>query len=75
MEAVRQLGSRPTKNKEEQLMKFQVRIRDIMSDKPASKLFDTYAEAAEKLKEVQAEIKETWATPDISAAYIFENRI
>ncbi len=56
-------------------MKFQVRIRDIMSDKPASKLFDTYAEAAEKLKEVQAEIKETWATPDISAAYIFESRI
>lgn len=56
-------------------MKYQVRIRDIMSDRPASKLFDTYAEAVEKLKEVQAEIKATWEIPDVNAAYIFENHI
>lgn len=56
-------------------MKYQVRIKDTMSDAPASKLFDTYAEAAEKLKEVQKEIKETWATPDMSSAYIFENTL
>ena len=52
-------------------MKYQVRIRDRMSDKPASSLFDTYEEAAEKLAEVRKEISETWATPTPDAAYIF----
>lgn len=54
-------------------MKYQVRIKDTMSDKPASGLFDTLEEAEKRLEEVRAEIKQTWATPDTSAAYIFEN--
>ena len=41
-------------------MKYQVRIRDFMSDKPASELLDTFAEASEKL-------------PDPDMAYIFTN--
>ena len=55
-------------------MKFQVRIKDTMSDKPASRLYDTLKEAENKLSEVRREIRETWATPDVSAAYIFVNQ-
>lgn len=51
-------------------MKYQVRIKDIMSDKPASELFDSLAEAEMKLEEVKEEIRSTWATPDENAAYI-----
>ena len=56
-------------------MKWQVRIKDTMSDKPASELFDTYAEAKQRLEEVRKEIAETWATPDTDAAYIFRNEL
>ena len=55
------------------LMKYQVRIEDIMSDTPASELFDHYSDAIERLEEVRREIRETWATPDEDAAYIFVN--
>lgn len=51
-------------------MKYQVRINDMMSNTPASGLFDTRAEAEAKLEEVRAEIANTWATPDTNAAYI-----
>lgn len=57
------------------MAKYQVRIKDVMSDKATGELFDTYAEAKKRLEEVQKEIKETWATPDINAAYIFINRL
>ena len=52
-------------------MKYQVRITDIMSDKPVSKLYDTREEAEKKLEEVREEIKETWLTPSPECAYIF----
>lgn len=55
-------------------MKFQVRIKDTMSDKPASELYDTLEEAEDKLSEVRREIRETWTMPDASAAYIFVNQ-
>lgn len=51
-------------------MKYQVRIKDIMSDKPVSKLLDTYGEAKTKLAEVKEGIKNTWVTPDVECAYI-----
>jgi len=54
-------------------MKYQVRIKDIMSDKPATGLLSTPEEAEKELKRVQEEIKNTWATPDTNAAYIFKN--
>lgn len=54
-------------------MKYQIRIKNIMSDEPASELLDTYKEAAERLREVRKEIGETWAMPDTNAAYIYEN--
>ena len=56
-------------------MKYQVRIKDGMSDKPVSRLFDTKEEAEEKLKEVRGEILKTWATPDPYCAYIFMNTL
>lgn len=56
-------------------MKYQIRIRDLMSDKPASELFETREEAEKKLAEVKEEIKTTWAIPDENAAYIFTNRL
>lgn len=55
-------------------MKYQIRIKDTMSDKPASKLFDTREEAENKLAEVREEIRKTWATPDVNSAYIFINK-
>ena len=54
-------------------MKYQVRIRDRMSDKRASELLNSFDEAVKELERVQKEITETWATPDINAAYIFIN--
>ena len=54
-------------------MKYQIRIKDIMSDKPATGLLDTPEEAERELARVQKEINETWATPDPDAAYIFRN--
>lgn len=54
-------------------MKYQIRIKDIMSDKPASGLLNTPEEAERELTRVQKEIAETWATPDPDAAYIFRN--
>ena len=56
-------------------MKYQVRIKETMSDKPVSKLFDTKEEAEDKLKEVREEILKTWATPDPYCAYIFMNTL
>lgn len=54
-------------------MKYQVRIKDTMSDKPASELIATYEEAKKRLEEVKKEIIETWAMPCPDAAYIFIN--
>lgn len=56
------------------MIKYQVRIHDTMSDKPASEVFDSYDEALVKLAEVKYVIATTWATPDVSAAYISEVR-
>ena len=55
-------------------MRYQVRIHDTMSDKPASEVFDSYDEALIKLADVKQIIATTWATPDVSAAYISEVR-
>ena len=52
-------------------MKYQIRIKDTISDRPASGLFDTYKEAEKKLAEIREEIRSTWATPDTNSAYIF----
>ena len=54
-------------------MKYQVRIKDIMSDKPATGLLSTPEEAEKELKRIQEEIINTWAIPDPDAAYIFKN--
>lgn len=51
-------------------MRYQVRIKDTMSDKPASELFEDLEDAKAALEEVRKEIRETWATPDEDAAYI-----
>lgn len=51
--------------------KYQVRIKDTMSDKPAAPIRDTYKEAATDLEEVKKEL-EKWATPCPEAAYINE---
>ena len=55
-------------------MRYQVRIHDTMSDKPASEVFDSYDEALVKLAEVKYVIATTWATPDVNAADISEVR-
>lgn len=52
-------------------MKYQIRIRGFMSDRPASEILDSYEEAQKKLKEVREEIKNTWVSPDLDAAYIW----
>lgn len=52
-------------------IKYQVRINDLMSDKPAAPIRDTYEEAAKDLKAIKQEL-ETWATPCSEAAYIKE---
>lgn len=51
-------------------MKYQVRIRDTMSDRPARKLCSTLEQAQDELAAVRKEIRETWAVPDVDAAYI-----
>lgn len=56
-------------------MKYQVRIRDFMSDRPASELFENYNDALKRLEEVKKEIKKTWISPDPDAAYIFTNHL
>lgn len=45
-------------------MKYQVRIKDMGSDRPASEVFDNYADAVKRLEEVRQEIIDTWAMPD-----------
>lgn len=52
-------------------MKYQVRIKDMGSDRPASEVFDNYADAVKRLQEVRQEINYTWAMPDPNAAYIY----
>ena len=54
-------------------MTYQVRIKDTMSDKPASGLFEDLKDAKAALEQVRKEIRETWATPDEDAAYIAIN--
>ena len=54
-------------------MKYQVRIKDTMSDSPASGLFEDLKDAKASLEEVKKEIRKTWATPDEDAAYIAIN--
>lgn len=56
-------------------MKYQVRIKYFMSDKPATKLLNTIEEAEKELERVRKEILNTWVTPDISCAYIFINKL
>lgn len=51
--------------------KYQVRINDTISDKPAAPVRDTYKEAAKDLKTVKKEL-EAWAIPCPEAAYINE---
>lgn len=52
-------------------MKYQVRIKDMGSDRPASEVFDNYADAEKRLQEVRKEIKDTWDSADPNAAYIY----
>lgn len=44
------------------MTKYQVRIRGVMSDTPASEQFDTKQEAVKKLLEVREELRRTWPT-------------
>lgn len=52
-------------------VKYQVRINDLMSNRPAAPVRDTYEEAAKDLEAVKKDL-ETWATPCPEAAYINE---
>lgn len=56
------------------MAKYQVRIHECGSDRPASPLLSTYEEATERLNQVRRQIAEEWATPDPDAAYIYINR-
>ena len=49
---------------------YQIRIKDRMSNTPASDLMESYDLALAKLEEIRNEIRTTWATPDPEAAYI-----
>lgn len=49
---------------------YQVRYRDIMSNKPMSEVFNTFAKAQEAYNKAYEEILNTWATPDTSGLYI-----
>lgn len=53
--------------------KYQIRIKDIMGDRPATGLMAcNIYEAYKRLEEVREEIKNTWATPDPDAAYLVQ---
>lgn len=55
------------------MMKYQVRINDTMSNKPASEVFDSYDEVLIKFAEVKSEVAKTWRTmPSIYIAEIKE---
>ena len=43
-------------------MKYQIRISDTMSNKPASEVLESYDEALNKLEEVKSEVAKTWCT-------------
>lgn len=51
-------------------MKFQIRIKDRMGDKPASELFDDIHKANEAYEAVRQEVRDTWAEPDVDAVYM-----
>lgn len=56
-------------------MKYQLRFRDRMSDKPMGELRDTYDEAMkDKLKMQIQLLKEGWQWEAIDSLYIYRNR-